>query len=538
MSGVTRRIFYLLGVAMAFSACARRATLVETATRDHILLMGNKDEPADLDPAINAADSTNAILHALFEGLVEFENDGRSIRPGVAERWEVSADGLTWTFHLRQNARWSNGEPVTASDFRDSFLRVIDPKVGGDNASDAYTILGARAFAEGRRTDAASVGIRVPDLLTLVIRVEHPAPYLLTLLAQATFYPVYGPSLDANGGRSQRAGRWTLPGALVGNGPFTLAEWVPNAYLSVKRNPFFWDARRIRLRGIRFFPTDDEGAEERAFRAGQLHLTYRIPKSKVPVYQAANTGVLHLLPILRTNYITFNVGASPFTDPRVRRAFSLAIDREKLVHAALGGLGTPAYSFVRPGTGGFLPSKGFRFDPSAAAALMAAAGYPGGAGFPPVELTLNGKSGSTLEVGEVLQQMWLQHLGAHVTLRPLEFKVYLSVERERQFQVLFEGFTGYPDPRQLLQFPYTSDPNNDAGASNPAYDSAFDAADRMPSEGRRLAAFDALEAINAREVYFAPIFFSNRGLLIDKSVHGWRDNGIEEIDWRQVYLEP
>jgi oligopeptide transport system substrate-binding protein len=289
---------------------------------------------------------------------------------------------------------------------------------------------------------------------------------------------------------------------------------------------------------VRFYPTDDAGAEERAFRAGQLHVTYRVPETKVPVYEAAGTGELHLLPMLRTNFITFNIAKAPFTDARVRRAFSLAVDRVRLVHAALGKLGTPAFSLIRPGTGGFSPAKGFRFDPAEAAAQLGAAGFPGGAGFPAVELTLNGSAGEVLEVAEALQQMWLEYLGVRVTVHPLEFKAYLSVEREKQFQFMFEGYSYLPDPHDLLEGGVTNDPENDAGASNPEYDAAVAASDSTTDEKQRRAAFDAAEAVNAREVYFAPVYFTNRGRLIVPSVRGWRDNGIGYIDWREISLDP
>ena len=535
---MARRLTAFLAALMVLSSCAKRTTLVESGNREQVLHIGNKDEPDAIDPQINTASSTSGILDSLFQGLVQFANDGQTVLPGVAERWDISADGLTYTFHFRADAKWSNGQPVTSMDFRDSFLRLLDPQLGCEYAGYAFPIHGARDFLEGRSKDTASVGVRAPDPRTLVLVLDHPASYLLKVIARAPFYPVYMPSLDANGGRGQRAGPWTRPGVLVSNGPFTLAEWKPNAYLSVRRNPSFWDAGRIRLREVRFYPTDDAGAEERAFRAGQLHVTYRVPETKVPVYEAAGTGELHLQPTLRTNFITFNVARAPFTDPRVRRAFSLAVDRVKLVRAALGKLGTPAFSLIRPGTGGFSPAKGFRFDPTEAAAQLGAAGFPRGAGLPAVELTLNGSAGEVLEVAEALQQMWLEYLGVRVTVHPLEFKAYLSVEREKQFQFLFEGYSYLPDAHDLLEGGVTNDPENDAGASNPEFDAAVAASDSTTDEGRRRVAFDAAEAANAREVYFAPVYFTNRGRLIVPSVRGWRDNGISYIDWREISLEP
>ncbi len=533
-----RRHLLIFAWALAAAGCARRGTPVETGARDQVLLIGNKDEPADLDPHINNADSTGNILGALFQGLVVLSNDGVTILPGMADRWDVSPDGLTYTFHLREEARWSNGEVLGSRDFLESFMRILDPQLGCETAGYAFPIRGARDFLEGRSTDPASVGLRAPDPRTFTILLEHPAPYLLGLLAYFPFYPVYMPSLDANGGRRQRGGPWTRPGVLVSNGPFTLAEWKPNAYVRVARNPRFWDAGRVRLREVRFYPTDDENTEERDFRAGQLHVTARLPKTKVAVYQAEHPGELHVVPILRTNFLTFNVARAPFTDSRVRRAFALAIDRERLVHAALGSLGTPAYSLVRPGTGGFTPANGFSFDPEEGKRLLAQAGYPGGAGLPPVEFTLNGNTGTTLEVAEVLERMWADNLGVRVSVLPVEFKVYLSTLREKQFQVLLDGWVSIPDPRDMLEVGVTGDPNNDSGARNRDYDEAFDASDRASDAAARRRAFDAMEAINAREASYAPLFYTNRGFLVHPDVRGWRDNPLLRIDWRELYLVP
>ncbi len=527
----------LVGI-LAVAGCGRHETAVEAGTRNQVLHIGNKDEPADLDPQINNANSTGTILGSLFQGLVALSNDGQTVLPGMAERWEVSGDGLTYTFHIRDNARWSNGAPLSARDFLDSFLRILDPQVGCEDAGYLFPVKGARDFLEGRSSDPATVGLSAPDARTFVIRLNHPAPYLLVLLTNFPLYPVYMPSLDANGGRRQRGGAWTRPGALVSDGPFVLSEWRPNAYIRVVRNPNFWDAGRVRLREVWFYPTDDENAEERAFRAGQLHVTARLPKSKVAVYEAEHPAELHLLPTDRTTYLTFNVSRAPFTDARVRMAFSLAVDRESLVRAALGRLGTPAHSLVRPGLGGFTPGKRFEFDPEHARRLLAEAGHPGGAGIAPVEFTLNGSTGVTVAVAEVLQQMWAQNLGVRVTLVPVEFKVYLSTLREKQFQVLLDSWFSAPDPHDILELLVTGDPDNDAGASDRAYDEAVGASDSAAGPQGRYAAFDLAEAINGREAYYAPIYFSNQGILVHPSVRGWRDNGSAWIDWRELSLEP
>jgi len=528
----------ILAGLLAASGCARRSTTVDEGNRRGVLHVGNKDEPADLDPHINDAVSTARILAALFEGLVQYSDDGQNVVPAGAERWEVSPDGLAYTFHLRESARWSNGAPVTAQDYRDSFMRILDPRVGSEAAGSAFAIRGAREFAMGRDPDPAKVGIRVADTHTLVIELGHPAPYLLNVLAWSPYYPLYMPSLDANGGRRQRGGPWERPGVLVSNGAFTLAEWRPNAFVRVVRNPAYWDAAHVRLAEVRFYPTDDEASEERAFRAGQLHMTYGLPKTKMDAYEKAASPELHRVPTQRTNFIAFNVNQGPFSDRRVRRAFSLAVDREKLVHAALGSLGTAAHAMARPGTAGFFPRDRFPFDPALAARLMAEAGYPGGRGFPATELTLNGNTGLVLSVAEVLQQMWAQALGVHVELRPLEFKVYLSVDRDKQFQILLEGYSPFPDPHDILTFGASDDPNNDSGVADPEYDRAFDASDRAPDRARRQEALDRVEAINAEGTYYAPLYYSDRGMLIQPSVRGWHDHAVASINWSELHLEP
>jgi len=529
-----------LALIAVLAGCARHETAVESGTRDQILHFGNRDEPADLDPHTNNSGTTSTILSSLFEGLVSHAQDGETILPGVAERWEISPDGLTYTFHLRADARWSNGDPITAQDFRDSFLRVLEPSLGCEQANQAFPIVGAQDFLEGRSKDPNSVGVRAPDAHTFITILGHPAPYWLSILAQnGPLYPLNRRSVEAAGGWHQRGGTWTRPGALVGNGPFLLAEWRPNAVIRVVRKPLYWDAGHVRLKEIRFYPMDDDSSEERAFRAGQIHLTYRLPQSKVAVYERDHPEELQIAPDLRTSFLTFNVKRAPFTDPRVRRAFSLAVSREQLVKATLGRLATPADTFVRPGTGGYTAPAGVNFDPVEARRLLAEAGFPGGAGLPTVEFTLNGNAGVTLLLASALQDMWVRNLNVHVSVQPCEFKVYLSTLREKQFMLLLDSWGyGIDDPRDPLELATSGDPNNDSAWSNRDYDAAFAAADATLVPARRHAAFDAMSALLAREVPYAPLYHANQGFLLDPSVHGWLNNRLRIIDWRQLWLGP
>ena len=529
----------LLGLVAAFlpTGCSRQ-TAVQTGTREQVLHLGNTAEPADLDPHTNTASSTSRVLSALFEGLVVLGNDGQTILPGAAERWAVSADGLTYTFHLRAGAVWSNGEPVTARDFRESFLRLLDPQLGCELASFAGAVVGAGDFLAGKTNDPAAVGVTTPDERTVVMRLAYPAPYWLTLISYPQFYPVNLRSVDAGGGRRARGGAWTRPGRLVGNGPFMLAEWRPNSVLRVVRNPRYWDVARVRLNEVRFYPTDDENSDERSYRAGQLHVTARLPVPKVAVYRRDHADELHLTPQLRVNFLSFNVARPPFTDPRVRRAFALAIDRERLVAAALGALGTPAFAMTRPDTGGDTTPPAVRFDPAESRRLLAEAGFPGGVGLPKIEFTLNGNAGRTLTLGEVLQNMWAENLGARVSVASVEFKVYLNAVRTKQFQLLLDGWgSNVADPRELMQMGVTDDPNNDSGWGNREFDADFAAADHAETSARRGEIFNRMEARLAQASPYAPLYYTNAGFLVRPEVRGWRDNALGQIDWRTLWLE-
>ncbi|HEY1764263.1 MAG TPA: peptide ABC transporter substrate-binding protein [Opitutaceae bacterium] len=523
---------------IAGAGCSRHETAVDRGDRLQILHIGNKDEPADLDPHINNADSTGTILTSLFAGLVSLAGDGRTILPGIADQWAVSEDGLTYNFHIRKDARWSNGQPITSKDFLDGFLRVLDPKLGCETAGYAFPIHGARDFVEGRSADPATVGLRAPGPDTFIVSLDYPAPWFLSVLTNYPFYPVYMPSLDAAGGRHQRGGAWERPGILVSDGPFTLAEWKPNAYVRVVRNPNYWDASHVRLSEIWFHPTDDENTEEREFRSGQLHITARLPKSKVDVYASEHPKELHVVPSLRTSFLTFNVHRAPFDDSRVRRAFALAIDRERMVRAALGRLGTPAYSLTRPGAGGYTMPNVFHYDPVEARSLLAGAGHAGGTGLGAVEFTLNGTTGVTLDLAAVLQQMWAENLGIHVSVLPVEFKVYLSTLREKQFQVLLDGWVSIDDPRDMAELNLAGDPNNDSGVDDAVANEAFAAADHAPNRQARQRAFEALEARNESQAYYVPLYYFNHGFLVDRHVQGWTDNSLGRIAWRDLYLAP
>jgi len=518
-------------------ACSRHETAVASGNRDKILHFGNNSEPRDLDPQTNIGEPDGFIIEALFEGLVYLQNDGHTIVPGGAERWEISPDGKTYTFHLRADAKWTNGEAVTAEDFRTGFLRLLEPALACESSPEAFFIKGARDYAEGRTHDAAEVGLRAIDARTFEIKLNNRTPFFLSLLSSWPFKPVHRATLEKFDGLTHRDTPWTKVGNIVGNGRFILKEWRVGQIIVVAKNPAHWDAANTKLNEIRFYPIEDGATEEHAFRAGQLHVTYGIPESKIAGYQTSPLHELSVAPLRRTRYVTFNTKVAPFQDEKVRRAFALAIDRPRVVQAALGGLGEAAYSLTRPDTGGYTAPVGFRLDPTEARRLLAEAGYPGGKGFPAVECMLTGKTGSVIREAEILQQMWAQNLGVQVKLQPTEWKVYLNAIRIKKFQFLIEGWGYINDPWDPLQLAVTDNPNNDADWSSPAYDRAFADAETAATDAQRHADFDTAENLIAAATPYTPLYFTNRARLVQPSVRNWRDNPAGMLNWSEFSLD-
>jgi oligopeptide transport system substrate-binding protein len=531
-----------IALALGLLVGCRKETRVAAGTRQGIVHMAIDGEPSDLDPATNIDGTTEYILNALFEGLVGLANDGRTIIPGMAERWEISPDGLVYTFHLRPDARWSNGSALTAEDFLFSFRRIFDPLLACEESSFGFAIKGAEAYARGEAKDVATLGLDAPAPHTFVIRLAHPSAYFLSVLASGTpFMPVYRPVVEQFDGVHHRGTPWTRAGNLVSNGPFVLTRWAQNQVVEVRRNPHYWDAARVGLSGVDFYPIDNADVQERGFRAGEFHFAMSFPIFKDAEYARDHPESLRTAPSLNTHFLTFNVTHAPLTDPRVRRALSMAVDRVRLCTAVFHAFAVPAFSQVRPGTGGYTPprSPAYQFNPEAARRLLAAAGYPGGKGFPAIDLMLVGNDPQTVAMGEVVQAAWRDGLGVRANLLPTEKKVYLDAERTHNFQIVIEQW-GYPwnDPSGYYQTGQSGNPNNDSGWSDAAFDRAYTRADLSVDPAVRTAAFDRQEARLAQAVPYAPLYYYDKPMLILPVVHGWIGNALGHIEWKQIALGP
>ncbi len=527
-------IVLLLGAA----GCRNRETAVERGNRDQVLHRGIGGEVGDLDPHLATNIAEVDLASALFEGLVAEDPTDLHPVPGVAERWEVSADGLGYTFHLRPDARWSDGQPVTAADFVASWRRVLTPTLAAENAGMLYVLQGAEAFHRQATKDFSQVGVSAPDARTLRVILDHPTPHFLSLLSHPIWLPVPLAAITAHGSAFSRGNPWTRPGRLVGNGPFNLKTWEPNKVIVVEKSPTYWEASRVRLNAIHFYPTESVDTEERSFRTGQLHLTYVLPFGKVDTYRRTAPQFLRTDPYLNTYFVRINVRQSPLNNEPVRRALGLAIDRATLVQNIMRGGQQAAATITPAGMPGYTPPPGMTGNMESARAALAAAGYPGGKGFPPLELLHNTSENHRL-LGEVLQEMWRRELGIEVRLVNQEFKVLLSERRAGKYQLLLSDWVGdYLDASTFLDLWRSDSGNNHTGWAHPEYDSLLFSAARNANPRQRAAQLQQAEALMLSAAPILPLYYNTHVFLVQPSVKGWHPTLLDHHPYKHVWLEP
>ena len=537
-----RRPLRLAGVILGLMAllngsCARRATTVDQATQAGVLHLSVGSEPTDLDPQTVTGLGDAKIIAALFEPIVTFDPVTLAPRPALAERWEISPDGLVYTFHLRPTARWSNGDPITAEDCIASWRRILTPTLAADYAYFFYIIRGAESFHKGQTTDFSTVGLAAPDPRTLVVTLAHPTPYFLQILLNSPWRPLNVRSIAAVGDAYHRGTPWTRPGKLISSGPFILKEWKPHQHILVEKSLTYWDHATVRLNAIQFYPIDSMDAEERAFRAGQLHGTWSLPLSKILPLQQEKSPALRIDPILETYFFRLNVHRAPLTDQRIRRALSLAIDREAIAQKILPGGRQAAPTLISSVIPGYTPPTRRAYDLAAARQLLAEAGHAGGAGLPPIEILYNNSEILRL-VAEAIQQMWRRDLGLDIRLVNQEFKVVFASRRTGDYQILLGSWTAdYLDATTFLDLWRSDSGNNHTGWADPAYDALSDQANRLADPAARGAVLAAAEALVLEAAPIIPIYFNTHVYLLHPAVRGWQPTPMDHSDYRYVWLE-
>jgi oligopeptide transport system substrate-binding protein len=522
---------------VTLAGCSRRETPAEAGIRTQTLLVGNAAEPADLDPQVINAYTDSVIVYTLFEPLTWIDAKTSLAVPAAADRWDVSPDGLVYSFHIRPEARWSNGDPLTSGDFVYSFQRILTPAFAAPYSYMLWPIKNAEAFNSGKVTDFSLVGVDAPDPATLRVRLERPTPYLPVLASHNTWLPVHRPVIEKFGRMNEKGTKWTRAGNLVGNGAFMLAEWTPNARIAVVKNPLYWNAAAVRLNRIEFYPFEQPAVEERNFRSGQLHVTYALPSSKFTIYRAHKPPDLRVDPNLSTYYLFINVNRPPFDNPKLRRALTHAVDREAISRDVLNGMYPPARSLTPPNCSGYTSRAQVSDDFAEARRLLAEAGYPGGRGLPTVEIQCYDDD-VKLRILEAIQSMWQRELGFHVTLAQLEQKTLFQNQQSFNYTIAFSGWSAdIPDPVTFLGTMVTKGGNNWAGWSNREFDRLIDQAANTGDNALRYEYFQKAEAILLDDAPLIPLYFYNQTYAINPAVRGYSTNLMDLRQLEKVWLE-
>jgi oligopeptide transport system substrate-binding protein len=519
-------------------ACSAGESNVVQGNREGILHYGNGSEPQGLDPHVVTGVPENHIIRALFEGLAVKNPYTLEPEPGVAESWDISGDGRTVTFHINPEARWSNGEAMTAQDYVWSWQRALNPAMGNLYAYMLYPVRNAEAFATGQLDDFGKVGVKALDDLTLQVTLNERTPYFIQLMDHYSTFALHRATIEKFGKATDRFTRWTRVENIVSNGAFRLKEWKLNRRIVVEKSDTYWDRDNVKLNGVVFYPTENIVSEERMFRVGQLHYTQSIPLDKIPVYRAMENSPYVQAPYLGTYYFLINTTRPPVDDVRVRQALSMAVDRDKLNRTVLQGSNFPAYSITPPDTLGYYPPTLFGYDVEKARALLADAGYPNGEGFPPLELTYN-TSESHRKIAVALQQMWKDALNIRVTLSNQEWKVYLDSVTQMDFQIARRGWIGdYVDPNNFLDLFITGGGNNNTGFSDPRYDEMIlRLAPQAETREERYAIFYEAETILMEQMPIIPIYTYTSKHLIHPSVKGLPSNLMDSLNLKYVWLD-
>jgi len=477
-------------------------------------------EPETLDPALMTGLLDGRLAAAVLEGLTVYDPRDLSPRPGVAERWEVSKDRRTYTFHLRR-CSWSNGDSVTAHDFVYAWRRVLSPKTGAQYAYQLYDYIeNAKRFYKGEIADFGRVGVRALDDRTLRVHLTGPTPYFLDLTSFMTYLPVHRGCVETHGFR------WTRPDNIVTNGAFRLKEWRLNEKIRLEKNPDYWDVANVQLDTIDALAIDSRNTTFNLYATGGADLITDVPLPLIGILRTRPD--FHSSASLTTYFYRFNVTRPPFDDARVRKALALAIDKAAIVRHITRGGEIPARAFVPPAMPGYRGPQGLGCDPEQARRLLAEAGYPGGKGFRQIEILFN-TSEAHRHIAEVIQQMWTEQLGIRAVLLNQEWGAYMHSMKSQQYDVARSVWIGdYTDPNTFLDMFVTGGGNNRTGWSHAGYDALIRRAATELDLRRRMELLSEAEAILVeQELPIAPIYYAASHMMYRPHVKGVYPNARE-----------
>ncbi|WP_425058958.1 Oligopeptide-binding protein OppA [Sporomusa carbonis] len=491
-------------------------------------------EPATLDPAKSTAIPESLVELQIFEGLTRLDAKDQPA-PGVAEKWEVSPDGMKYVFYLRSNAKWSNGDPVTAQDFEFAWKQVLNPEFASENAYMLFPIKNAQAYNQKKLT-ADQVGVKAVNDHTLEVTLETPTAYFLSLTAFHAFYPVHQKTVTAN------PDTWaTDVKTLIGNGPFKITNWVHSGKIEFAKNDQYWDAAQVKLVKMEWPISDSQTTRLALVENNQADMMVEPPV--VEHDRLTQAGLLKISPYLGVYYYVFNTQKAPFDNVQLRKAFALAINREALVKNVIKGGKQPAYAWVAPGLVNPATGKDFREeggnyvkeDVALAKKLLAEAGYPDGQGLPPVTLLYN-TSELHKSIAEAIQEMWKQNLGVSVNLTNQESKVFLESRSQGAFQIARASWVGdYADPMTFMDV--FKDPGNDAKYSNPAYNRLVEQAQSTIDQKVRMQAMHDAEKILFDDAVIIPIYYTTQPYIAKPYVKGYFWSVLGLADFKTAFIE-
>ena len=495
----------------------------EEGKKDGVLDINIASEPETIDPQLNTAADGAIMLNHLFESLIRWDDDGNGnavLKPGMAESWEVSEDGLTWTFKLR-DAKWSDGKPVTAEDFVYAWNRLVDPKTGADYE---YMLDMVKGYEEKK------LDISAPDEKTFVVNLNVKCPYFEEICAFPAVMPVRKDIIEAHK-------TWTQdPSTLISNGPFKLEKWDHNSVLSMVKNEEYYDADSVKAEKLAFHLQDDQNAIYASYRSGDLDFVNSVPQEEVK--KLLDSKELKVKPYVGTYFVCFNTEKEPFNDPKVRKAFSLAIDRNFIVNQVTGQGQQAATGYVPAGvydakgadgddfrtTGGdYYSIKDEDYDKNVEEAkkLMEEAGFKDGEGFPQIEYLYNTDENHKA-IAEALQNMWQEKLGVQVSLQNQDWNVFLKERKEGNYNIARHGWIAdYNDPMSFIDMWLTGGGNNDAQYSNPEFDKFVKAAKATSDQNERMENMHKAEDILIGEDnVVAPLYFYTNSYMIKPNIKG------------------
>ena len=483
-------------------------------------------DPETIDPALNSAvDGGNMLLHS-FECLLAVDQNGQ-LAPGQAESWETSEDGLTWTFHLRDGLKWSDGSDLTANDFVYSWKRVCDPMVAAPYAETVLSMV--EGYDKAIEGDLDALQVAATDNNTLVVTLSAPCSYFGSLAAFATLSPVQQATVEANGDA------WaTKAETYISNGPFYVSDWVPGSYIMMTKNPYYWNADAIKLDGIKWNLIEDSNAAYSAYQTGEVLMIKDVPTEEIPSLK--ENADFYVDPIIGTYYLSMNIDREPFNNADVRKALSLAIDRDYVANTLMQGTYSPAGNLMGPGwidtdgkqfkdnaNGGkeYIDTTNYEADLEEAKQLLADAGYPNGEGFPTITYSTN-DAGYHKVVAEYLQQAWAE-LGIDLQVDIVEWASFTPMRRNGDYDVARNGWVGdYSDPSNMLDLFYSTNGNNDGKFNNADYDAAIELSRTTLDAAERSTALHNAEDVLMEEAGCIPVaYYNDFWLQSDKITGSW-----------------